>query len=194
MLLSEDTRMPEFFAEYKYIFLFLGLIVAGEAVLIPSIYFSFAGKLDLPTVVIVAFTATILSDALWHFLGKWSGGKNGIRRKFLGNPNIKNFSAYFLRHGFAALFFSKFIYGTRVAAQVLSGINKMRFRNYLAVNAAATTAWIFCLTLLGAGFSAGINELSSTVRVAEQFIGFAASLLALLFLIKHFMEKTWFPQ
>lgn len=193
-MLSEDMGIMEFLAEYKYVFMFVGLIVAGEAVLIPAIYFSFVGRLDLVTVVVIAFIATILSDALWHILGRWSEDNGGIRRRLLGNAGVKNFSAYFLQHGFAALFFSKFIYGTRIAAQVLSGINKMAFRNYLFVNAAATTGWIFCLVLLGAGFSTGIDELSGTVRVVEQFIGFAAALLVLLFLIRYFVKKTWFPQ
>ncbi|MBI2120734.1 MAG: VTT domain-containing protein [Parcubacteria group bacterium] len=185
-----------FFGEYKYAFIFIGLIVAGEAVLIPAIYFSFIGRLDLTLVVVVALIATILSDALWYLLGRWGGYKEWTRRRVFGNERsaVQRFSAYFLHHNLIALFLSKFIYGTRIAAQVLSGINKVPFRSYFHVNAIAAAAWIATLVLLGAGFSSGIDELSSTVRVMEQFAGFAVLVLVLLFFIKHIAEKKWFPR
>lgn len=182
----------EFLSEYKYALIFVGLLAAGEAVLIPAIYFAFAGRLELPLVVTLAFAATIVSDALWYFLGRWFGRGGQFLQRFVWTERVKSFSAYFSRNSFVALFFSKFIYGTRIAAQVLSGISKMALRNYFAVNAAATAAWIFCLVILGAGFSAGIDELSSTVRVLGQFTGFVAVLLVLLFSVRNYAKKIWF--
>ncbi|HSH26690.1 MAG TPA: DedA family protein, partial [Wenzhouxiangella sp.] len=58
-------------AAYPYLMLFVGLLLVGEAVLLPALYLATTGRLDPFSVIVVAVTATMLSDLAWFLLGRW---------------------------------------------------------------------------------------------------------------------------
>ena len=133
-------------SEHPYVFIFVGLLFAGELVLLPSIYLAVTGRLQLEYVFAVAVIAMALSDLVWYYLGRsvprerlerFGGGRIG---RAMGR-----IERLYVNRGPQILIGSKFVYGTRTAAQVLSGVHHMRLRTYLIANS------IGVALLVGAG-------------------------------------------
>lgn len=133
-----------------YPLLFVGLLAAGELVLIPALYLAVKGRLDLPLVIGIAITATALSDLAWYTIGRafpTVALKKLAKRQ--GGRLLPWLERTFAERGALALFLSKFVYGTRVMAQLIAGLSGMPLRRYLPVNAAAIVA----ITALFAGIA-----------------------------------------
>lgn len=149
--------LPEFLQPFlsvlyahPYLFIFVGMFFAGELVLLPAIYLAVTGRLELAYVVFVSIAATLLSDAVWYWLGRRFPASAleripGHRTSRL----VRGIERLYTRNGAHVVFLSKFVYGTRVIAQVLAGIHDMPVRAYLAAN----TLGVAALTLVLAGIA-----------------------------------------
>lgn len=147
---------------YPYLALFLGMIVAGEVVLLPAIFLATTGRLDLFTVVTVSVSATLISDALWYYLGRRFPAST-LRRISgrVSHPFLQSVEQAFNVGGKRILFVSKFVYGTRTIVQVLAGAHGMAWLCYLWVN----TAGVLAMTAVLVGISYAI--VGTTLRLDE---------------------------
>lgn len=184
----------DFFAEYPYLMLFVGLLLAGEAVLLPALYLAATGRLEPLAVIVVAVAATMLSDLVWFLLGCWSpsGAVERMRRRYSG-PVVDRLQALISRNGLRLLFLSKFVYGTRIVAQVLAGALGMRFRSWLVVNFAA----VVTITLAMAGLAWGVVGTAQRMENLVQHVELAFLLFLLLAIAAYLvigtrMRKRWF--
>lgn len=124
-----------------YPLLFVGLLAAGEVVLIPALYLAVTGQLDLALVFAIAIVATIISDLAWYGIGRLSP-TSALKRLAArrGGRLLPWLERVYRERGAQALFLSKFVYGTRVMAQLIAGLQGMPLRLYFAVNTAAVVA------------------------------------------------------
>lgn len=181
-------------AAYPYLMLFVGLLLAGEVVLLPALYLATTGRLDPVAVILVAVVATMLSDLAWFMIGRWSpsGAVEKMRQRHSSRV-INRLQGLFSRNGPRLLFLSKFVYGTRIAAQVLAGALNMRFRTWVAVNFAA----VVTITLAMAGLAWGVvgtaqhlEQLVEHIEVA--FLLFLLLAIAAYLFVGTMMRKRWF--
>src|SRR5215207_6665527 len=96
---------------YQYLLLFCGMLFGGETVLLPSIYLVLIGKLDLIPLIVAAALATIVSDSVWYFAGRFVP----VNRLRIGRfPGPRWTAAFgrtaelFKRHGIKVILCSKF--------------------------------------------------------------------------------------
>lgn len=181
-------------AAYPYLMLFVGLLLVGEAVLLPALYLATTGRLDPFSVIIVAVAATMLSDLAWFLLGRWSpvGAVEKMRRRHSGHV-VDRLQKLLSRNSSSLLFLSKFVYGTRIAAQVLAGALDMRFRSWAVINFAA----VVTITLVMAGLAWGVvgtaqrmEELVEHIEIA--FLLFLLLVMAAYLVVGMSMRKRWF--
>lgn len=149
--------LPEFLQPFlgqlqahPYLFMFVGMLFVGELVLLPSIYLAVTGRLELENVIVAAIAATLISDFVWYYSGRKFPATalqripgNGTRKLVEGLDKL------FDRRGPEVLFLSKFVYGSRVLAQVLAGIHDMPLKVYLVAN----TLGVAALTLVLSGIA-----------------------------------------
>lgn len=163
--------MPEFvqpflgyFSAHPYLIIFVSLLFVGELVLLPAIYLAITGRLDLGYVIFVAVTSTLLSDFGWYYAGRKfpAAALQRLPGRHTGRW-VNRLDALFDRRGAQMLFLSKFVYGTRVVAQVLAGLHDMPLRLYLIVNTLGVTA----LTLVLSGIAWAIT---GTARHFADFV------------------------
>src|SRR4051812_25995630 len=131
--------------EQPYLLLFVTLLLGGETVLVPALYLALIGKLQIAPVIAVASLATILSDCAWFFVGRLLPAERLSRIRWLGKkwPQVlAKSSGLFHRHGLKLVFISKFLYGTRIASQMLAGVARLPFVRYLMVNAGSVFVWL----------------------------------------------------
>jgi membrane protein DedA with SNARE-associated domain len=151
-------------AAHPYLFVFLGMIVGGELVLLPAIYLAATGRLNIVYVFVLSTLATLISDVFWYWLGR-KFPQSALAR-LPGRTTtrvVDGLERLFARRGPHVLFMSKFVYGTRVAAQVLSGVHDMPFRTYLAANVAGVVA-------LSGALVAVAYAVTGTTRRFEEFV------------------------
>jgi membrane protein DedA with SNARE-associated domain len=138
----------EFFSlvgEHPYLFLFFGLLIGGESILVPALYLAVASKLSVVCVIGLALVATVISDTVWYFIGYYLTHQRVAR--ILGPKRelvLERFSKFFSGRKYLIVYLSKFIYGTRIIAQVLAGVYRINFWRYQLVNIAG----IFSLNAL----------------------------------------------
>jgi membrane protein DedA with SNARE-associated domain len=183
-------------AAHPYIFVFIGLVLGGETILLPAIYLCMTGVLRLSYVTALMVVATVVSDVLWYYAGR--GAVPFLTKKEL-KPRVQKavtgLSSMFKRNDSYVLFMSKFIYGTRIAAQVLCGMHRMPMRKYLAVNTAGVMALMAVYTFVvytALETADAVGELSMGVAKYRVHITFAAIILVLLafqLIIKYFFKK-----
>lgn len=116
---------------HPYLYIFVGMVFGGETVLVPAIYFAILGKLDLSYLVAISLAATLISDSFWYFLGRFLSHERAF--SILGKRRAwaEKISTFFINRSSLIIIFSKFVYGTRTAVQIISGAHKIPFRKYL---------------------------------------------------------------
>lgn len=179
-----------------YIVIFLGLFIAGETVLIPAIYLSVRGDLDLSLVIVLSLTATIIADLIWYFVGKIIPLEKILtfapfRSKSL---EVSSVTKAFDKHALYILFLSKFVYGTRTIVQVLCGARHVAFLPYFMINFISLLILnaIFVLIAFTINQSIVIDDLTHGLWIALAM--FAAIVVLFHYLFKKLVWKRWSQQ
>lgn len=158
--------MIELLIEYKYIAFFIGMLFGGDLVLITGIYLATRNYFDITLLVLIAFIATMLSDYVWYFLGKHMTKEKLLRYNIFKKHEhlINRLSQFTEKHGFKAIFYSKFIYGTRTIVQILAGMERLSFFKYSFVNSIGTLGYIAVILLLGYGLHLSTENIQTLLH------------------------------
>lgn len=184
------------FTAHPYAILFVGLLLAGESILLPAIYLAIAGRLSMPYVVAIAMLSTTLADLAWFYVGRHIA--DGVFSRFVSGrvrAGMDRLSKPFDAHKAKALFISKFVYGTRTAAQVLAGARGMALRTYVSVNFLGILA--LTLSLIVLGLSADLTVVGFESAAAEMqagFLVFVAAAIAIHVAAGKIAKRTWYRQ
>ncbi|MEX1273736.1 MAG: DedA family protein [Gammaproteobacteria bacterium] len=180
-------------SDHPYAFIFVGLLFAGELVLLPAIYLAVTGRLQLEYVFAVAVTAMALSDLVWYYLGRsvprarleqFAGGRIG--------RGMARVERLFLRRGPQILVGSKFIYGTRTAAQVLSGVHKMPLRTYVVANSIGVMLLVGALCGIGYSVRGAVGRMGEVMQHVEiAFLIFVLAAVLGHLVIARILRQRW---
>lgn len=137
-----------------YFFIFLGLVVEGEFVLLATGILFHLGVLDeYYTIAVVAFglfSKTMLGYYIGNILHtKWN------HTKFLKyiEKRVLSIMPHFRRKPFWSIFISKFIMGANTIVIIFSGYQKISFPKYLKAEFCSSIIWAPLLILFGYSFS-----------------------------------------
>ncbi len=181
------------FGTYPYIFLFIGIIFAGEAVLLPAIYFALDGKLHMPYVILTFLLATATADFTWYYVGRHMGDRFA-RRMVKGKiqERLERLSGPFAKHGSMVLFFSKFVYGTRIAVQILAGLQKMSLRKYFSINMLGIFTISTFIAVLAYSIDETIENITDFIHNVEvAFLIFIVALVLVQLALGTYFKKLW---
>jgi membrane protein DedA with SNARE-associated domain len=178
-----------FIANHAYLLLFLGMLIGGETFLLPAVYLATKGAMSFPLLFLFAAAATVISDTCWYLIGR-----NFLLEKILSwklfskNRDVTDriFSG-FQRHSQKVLFISKFVYGTRTAAQVLSGSIRMPFIKYSVVNLAGIMSYLVLICVMAIFTKDGLANFGN-ISYNEY-----ASIAIFIFIVitVHILLKKW---
>lgn len=137
-----------------YFFLFLGLIVEGEFVLITMGILMHLGALDFYFSLVFISLGLLAKTFIGYHLGgfiqeKWN------HTKFLKyvEKRVLTVMPHFKRKPFWSIFISKFILGINNVVIIFSGYQKINFKKYLKAEFCSTIIWAPMLVTLGYLFS-----------------------------------------
>jgi membrane protein DedA with SNARE-associated domain len=148
----------------------LGVPLPGEtALIIAGTYAGTTHHLSPWLIFAAAAAAAIIGDNI----GFWIGDKGGYRLALrygakvrLDERKLKTARYLFDRHGTAVVFLGRFVSVLRAYAAFLAGTSQMRWRKFLAANAAGGIVWAGIYTL--AAYLAGnaLQRASGTIALS----------------------------
>ena len=159
-----------------------GIPMPGETALVTAaLYAGSTQRMSLTSIVLVASTAAIIGDNIGYVIGRSIGVQLIMRYGSyvrLNQPRLKIGQYLFLRHGGKIVFFGRFVAILRTYAAVLAGMNHMRWRMFLAVNALGGVCWALVFSsgayLLGEQFeriASSVSFLMLVVAIALVIAG-----------------------
>ncbi len=145
----------------EYFLFFIGIVLLGDIMLVPLIYFAVTNSLSLPSVLLVGFLGSTVADTMWYWTGKIFG-KGSVYRFFkIDKLQQKNpeFFISFRQKADKILFLSKFLYGIRVPVRVLYGMEGLPFRTFININILGSAIWLMLISGLAFTLDVSAEEL-----------------------------------
>ena len=135
--------MEEMFTKietYGYIAIFLYSLGGGFIGLMAGAVLAFAGKLDLGTVMAVAFVSNFLGDMLLFYLARYEKAQV---KPYLHKHRRKLALSHLLmkKHGSWIIVVQKFVYGIKTLIPIAIGLTKYEFKKFGIINFFAAILW-----------------------------------------------------
>ena len=148
------------FGNYTPIISFVGAILGGEETLILLSILAAQGFLNVWYLLIFFYLGILVSDSIWYFLGKlnllhWLINKKIISKAFLYWDNLLNRATK--KSDFQALFFTKFLYGTRIPTLMYLSKERLTFKSFFVYNIITNLIWVPIILLIGLSAGKGIS-------------------------------------
>jgi len=164
-------------------------IFTGEEVILILAFLSSQGVLPLWIVFVFVPIGTFITDIFFFFIGKtklinkikdWKHFSKGYSKtdKFVGKLTKE-------KH-ILALFYTKFIYGTRIVTLIFLGLRGTKYSQFFKYNIIITILWAMIVIPLGYLAGKGYIIILNIFRSVELGL-----LFLLIFIILFFLIKKW---
>ncbi len=177
--------MIELFREHEVLFLLLGILVFGSAVLLPALHLATTGELDPGVLIFTTLIAMWISDSAWYAVGR-ALPIESLRRVPALDAGLARVTAKLSRSTVGLgrlLFLSRFLYGSRIAVSIVCGLAGMRYRSLALINLASGSVWLGFLFVTAIGVAAALE------LVAGEALGVGAVVAALV--LTAFALRGW---
>ena len=132
------------------------------------------GKMDYPTVVLLAVAASLVSDVIWYEIGRRRGAVVlGWLCRISIEPDtcVRRTEGVFERHDTRALLVAKFVPGLSTVAPPMAGVLRMSFSRFLIFDTLGALVWVVSLTGLGYLFSQQLERVMVHVSQVGGLLG-----------------------
>ena len=142
---------------------FLGFVVPGETAVLLGGFLASTGRLSVVTLALVVVAAAIIGDSVGYEVGRKIGPRM-LRTRLLRKHEhrVEGARRFLDGRGASAVFIGRFTAFLRAVTPGLAGLSRMRYRRFLAYNAAGGLVW--GVGVVVAGYLAG----SSYEQVAHR--------------------------
>jgi undecaprenyl-diphosphatase len=136
---------------------FVGFIFPGELALILGGVIASQGRVPLAAVLAAAIAGATVGDTVGYAVGRRHGRRilDSTLGRFVKAKHLDHAETYLAERGGRAVFLGRFTATLRVLIPGLAGMSGLRYRTFLAYNAASAVGWGTLSVLLG--YLAGSN-------------------------------------
>jgi len=154
---------------------FVGFVFPGEIAVLLGGVLAFQHKVPLAAALAAAIAGAVIGDTIGYEIGRHHGRRilDGTVGRLVRHEHLDRAEDYLAERGGRAVFFGRFTAALRVLVPGLAGMAGMRYRTFLAYNAAGGALWAGGFVL--AGYFAGTSW-----HQVEHIAGRASLVLALL--------------
>jgi len=159
----------DFFVKYGYWVIFLWVLTEQLGIPIPSAPLMLTAgtltathRLNLPFVLLAAFSASLIADTTWYVFGKRYGSavvRLMCRLSLESTACVRKTEGYFTRRGATALLVAKFVPGLGSVAAPIAGQIGMGYGKFVLCDAAGVMLWFLTVTLGGRFFGDVLNSI-----------------------------------
>jgi membrane protein DedA with SNARE-associated domain len=137
----------------------IGLVLPGETALLVAGFYAHQGVLSLPWMIVIAVVCAIAGDTVGYEIGKRIGPSLRTSRagNWIGPHRWVKADNFLGRHGGKAVFLGRLTALLRALMPGMAGMSGMRYRTFLAWNAAGGLLWGAGCVLLGYAFGSALS-------------------------------------
>ncbi len=155
-----------------------GIPLPGQTMLIACALLAASGKLDLVSVLLVAWFATQLGDILGYVIGRY-GVQRSLASTIKRPERLAKLERLFDRWGVGLLLIARFLDGVRQTSNLAAGILLMSWWRFLAASGAGTTLWVLSFGLGAFYLERDFNRIVAFLEPLRPFaLGLTVALLA----------------
>ena len=144
--------METLIAQYGYLAVLVGTFLEGETILILGAIAAHLGYLELPWVIAVGFTGTLIGDQFYFYLGR-RHGQAALKKYPHWEARAGKVFHLLQRHGTWVILGYRFLYGLRTVAAFVIGTSPVSTTKFVGLNIVGALIW--ALTVAGAGYLFG---------------------------------------
>jgi membrane protein DedA with SNARE-associated domain len=165
---------------YGYLVLFIGAAIEGDASLLTATFLAHLGYFKVSIVIATAAAATICANQTYYWLGR-RHARTALDR-LRTHRRYSRFRELLARHAPLLLFFSRFIYGFRIAIPLGCGASGMSPGTFAAIDAAGAAMWSILIGLTGFAIGNALEVLAGDIRRHAFWIALALMMTTLTLL------------
>ena len=175
--------LADIILRYGYALVFVSAAVEGDATLLTATFLAHRGYLQLHLVIVVAAAATVTINQLYFWLARRYGQQRvaAMRTYRAIQPVLHRID----RHGTLLVFFSRFVYGFRIAIPAACGATGMSAVRFTIVDVVGSIVWSVIVGLAGFAIGQLLDRLLDDLRRYEWWIALALFCGVLIVLAWH---------
>ncbi|MGI8847558.1 MAG: DedA family protein [Candidatus Dormibacteria bacterium] len=174
---------------YGYIVVFLGVgaesmgvPVPGETTLLVGAVLAGHGNLSPWLVGGVGWLGAVVGDNIGYAVGRRWGGRL-LRLRFVQRvyrpEHLQRAERFFDKHGWAAVFFGRFVAILRIFAGPLAGLHHMPWTHFVAANAAGAAVWVTTIVIIGLLIGSNLDAAANLVA-RMGYVGLGLTVVAVI--------------
>ena len=170
----------------------LGLPLPEDVPLLTGGYFCHTGAAKLWLMIPVGLVGVLSGDFVLFWLGRRFGHhlvEHRLLRRLVNPSRLLTAEKLFERHGIKIVFIGRFLPGLRPMIFVASGVLRVPFYIFAAVNGLAACLSVPLMVLLGYWFGHNLDEIKADVRHATHLVFFGIVVAALVALAIYFHRR-----
>jgi membrane-associated protein len=131
--------------------LLVGFFLPGDSLLFTVGVVCGAGGLDIVTINLVLWAATVIGDTTGYWLGRHTGPRifNRPDSLLFHRDHLARTQAFYDKHGGKTIIYARFVPIIRTFAPFVAGVGKMSYTRFLAFSVLGGLAWVASMTLAG---------------------------------------------
>ena len=133
----------------------IGFVIPGETAALAGGVLASLHHVNLALMVVIVVAAAVVGDSVGYEIGKLLGPWLVRRRPLRGHRGVQRGEELLARYGGPAVFLGRWIALARALVPGLTGMSGMRYRTFLAYNAAGGVVWGTTFVLIG--YAAGAS-------------------------------------
>ena len=168
----------------------VGMVLPGEtALLVAGVFCNHKyGHLNLWVMMAIAVVAAVAGDSVGYEFGRKFGPSLRASRLggWVGEPRWTKVDDFIHKHGGKAVFLGRLTAVLRALMPSMAGMSGMRYRTFLAWNAAGGLIWAPGCVLLGYAFASALDVVGSTLTWAPLAI---LAVVVIVYLVIHLRRR-----
>lgn len=191
MVIEAFNIISEYLSQYPILSSLFAGIFTGEEVILILAFLSAQGILPLWVVFVFVPIGTFITDIFFFFIGKTKSVNKIKEWKYFSN-SYKKIDTHIgkltkEKHIFV-LFYTKFIYGTRIASILFLGLKGTSYSQFFKYNFFITILWAMIVIPLGYLAGKGYSFIINIFRSVELGLLFVLIFIILLFIVKKWIS------
>jgi membrane protein DedA with SNARE-associated domain len=180
--------LEEFISTFGYAAIGIGTFFEGETILVLGSFASHRGYLELPLVILSAFTGTFLGDQLFFYIGRFKGKQALENWPYWKSKSEKVFSLL-ENHRIWLILGFRFLYGLRTVTPFILGASRIPVYSYIILNFIGASIWAIAVGVSGYFFGNTLEILIGNIKKYEVLIFAAVAGAGLLLWIFHLLKR-----
>ncbi len=172
--------------------IFFGFFLPGDSLLFSAGFLASQGRLDIATLIMGVFVASVLGVIIGYLFGKRIGEKIFHKEDsfFFNSKNLKRTQEFYKKYGTLTITLSRFVPIVRTFAPILGGVGKMNFKTLLKYDLLGSALWAVLVPSAGFFFGRKIPVIHELVLPIVTVLFFLTFIPVIIALYKHFRHSA----